>query len=314
MTDIKELARGRWREILPRFGIDAQYLNGKNGPCPMCALNGNGGIDRFRWTNYNNDGMWWCNGCSPSMGDGFDLACRITGKVFVEVAKEINGMLGGLPEPKIINQDEKIERARKRLNEIKGKVVHASQVPEAVEYLKGLMIPTGLCAHPSLEYWQDGVVKGKYPVLIGRVISPHGKPVSFHCTYLQGGQKAPVGIPRKMLTPVMTLKGAAIRLFPQEPEVGIAEGIETAIAAHLIHKIPVWSAMNSNGLQDFIPPAGVESVVVFGDNDASFTGQAAAYALAKKLVLSGVKARVEIPETMGDWRDEWVRSNGHRPS
>ena len=132
MTDIKELARGRWREILPRFGIDAQYLNGKNGPCPMCALNGNGGIDRFRWTNYNNDGMWWCNGCSPSMGDGFDLACRMTGKVFVEIAKEINGMLGGLPEPKIMNQDEKIERARKRLNEINGKVVHASQVPEAL--------------------------------------------------------------------------------------------------------------------------------------------------------------------------------------
>ena len=47
---------------------------------------------------------------------------------------------------------------------------------------------------------------------------------------------------------------------------------------------------------------------MFGDNDASFTGQAAAYSLAKKLVLSGVKARVVIPETIGDWRDEWVRN------
>jgi len=314
MTDIKELARGRWREILPRFGIDPKYLTGKNGPCPMCALNGDGGKDRYRFTDYNSDGMWWCNACSPSMGDGFDLACRMTGKVFVEVAKEINGMLGELPEPKIMNQDEKIERARKRLNEIKGKVVHASQVPEAVEYLKDLMIPPGLYAHPGLEYWQDKEVKGKHPALIGKVISPHGKPVSFHCTYIENGQKAPVGIPRKMLTPVMTLKGAAIRLFPQEPEIGIAEGIETAIAAHLIHKIPVWSAMSDNGLHDFIPPEGVESVAVFGDNDASFAGQAAAYALAKKLVLSGIKVRVEIPETIGDWRDEWVRSNGHRPS
>ena len=50
-------------------------------------------------------------------------------------------------------------------------------------------------------------------------------------------------------------------------------------------------------------------MVIIGDNDASFTGQAAAYVLAKKLVLSGIKARVVIPETIGDWRDEFVRGN-----
>ena len=38
-------ARGRWREILPRLGLEPQFLVKKHGPCPLC-----GGKDRFRTT------------------------------------------------------------------------------------------------------------------------------------------------------------------------------------------------------------------------------------------------------------------------
>ena len=32
-----ERARGRWREILPRLGIDARFLVNRHGPCPLCG-------------------------------------------------------------------------------------------------------------------------------------------------------------------------------------------------------------------------------------------------------------------------------------
>jgi len=47
-------------------------------------------------------------------------------------------------------------------------------------------------------------------------------------------------------------------------------------------------------------------VAIFGDCDESFTGQAAAYALARRLVADGVSVVVRIPDTMGqDWADVW---------
>ena len=33
-------ARHRWLEILPRLGIDRQYLQNKHGPCPLLRRQG----------------------------------------------------------------------------------------------------------------------------------------------------------------------------------------------------------------------------------------------------------------------------------
>ena len=32
-----ERARNRWREILPRLGIETRFLSNKHGPCPLCG-------------------------------------------------------------------------------------------------------------------------------------------------------------------------------------------------------------------------------------------------------------------------------------
>jgi putative DNA primase/helicase len=53
-----ERARGRWREILPIFGIETRYLHNRHGPCPLC-----GGKDRFRFDDRDGSGSYYCNQC-----------------------------------------------------------------------------------------------------------------------------------------------------------------------------------------------------------------------------------------------------------
>jgi hypothetical protein len=48
-------------------------------------------------------------------------------------------------------------------------------------------------------------------------------------------------------------------------------------------------------------------VAIFGDHDDSFTGQAAAYALVKRLSRLGIRVSVILPAGPGDWNDEQMR-------
>ena len=54
---------------------------------------------------------------------------------------------------------------------------------------------------------------------------------------------------------------------------GIAEGVETALAASIMFNVPVWAALNANRLKVWEPAEGVSEVVVFGDNDINSVGQ-----------------------------------------
>ena len=68
--------------------------------------------------------------------------------------------------------------------------------------------------------------------------------------------------------------------------------------------MPTWAAVNANSLAKWMPPAGIEEVVIYSDNDLNYTGQSRAYTLANKLVMKGLRARVRIPPEPGqDWND-----------
>jgi putative DNA primase/helicase len=113
---------------------------------------------------------------------------------------------------------------------------------------------------------------------------PNGEIASLHRTYLtSSGQKAKVSPVRKYMAG-KPLNSASAQFSEVEPRIGIAEGIETALAASTRFKMPVWAATNAALLEGWVPPAGVEYVLIAGDHDANYVGQAEAVNLAKRLV------------------------------
>ncbi|MDP1684983.1 toprim domain-containing protein [Hydrogenophaga sp.] len=165
----------------------------------------------------------------------------------------------------------------------------------------------------SLPYFDDGCEIGMFPVMLGAITSPDGVLVGLHRTYISDeGKKAPVPQPKKLSRTSGVLAGASIKLY--DPVVldgkltlGVSEGIETALACYLASGVPTWSCVSAGVLRGFQWPVGVQSLVIFADNDASGVGQSAARDLAGRAVAAGLECRVLVPEIVGnDWLDVFV--------
>lgn len=137
---------------------------------------------------------------------------------------------------------------------------------------------------------------------------------TIHRTFLKsdGSGKAEIATPRKLM-PGIVPGGASVMLsqWTESGPLGIAEGIETALAASAIYGIPVWAAVSSTMMKKWLPPPGCEEIVIFGDHDLNYTGQEAAYHLAKLLSAKGYPiGKVLFPNTPGtDWADEYLRQS-----
>jgi putative DNA primase/helicase len=300
-TDVRELATGRWPGILVALGVDAAHLTGKHVACPVC-----GGKDRFRFDDKDGRGTFYCSHCGA--GDGFTLLGRLKGWDFRTAAREIEqvaGVAATAPPAPTFSDEDKLKALTRVWRD--GRPLDGAD--EACRYLAGrglvLDLPiSALRCHPGLTYRDGADVLGRFPALLALVTGPDGRRVTLHRTYLKDGCKAPVPSPRKLM-PGKPIKGAAIRLHPAGDVLGVAEGIETALAARQLLSMPVWSCVSAAGIESFVPPESVRKLIVFGDNDTSGTGQAAAWALAKRAIATGIDVEVRIPERMGaDWADE----------
>jgi putative DNA primase/helicase len=168
------------------------------------------------------------------------------------------------------------------------------------------IVPADLRLHPGLRYTdEDGRDLGRFPAMVARIRYPDGAGASIHRTYLtEDGHKASVPQVKKIMAG-KPLNTGSVRLGAAVMTLGIAEGIETALAASQRFGVPVWAATNAVLLESWVPPDGVSRVLIAGDNDASFTGQAAAFSLARRLVRDGLAVEVHVPGQMGkDWADE----------
>ena len=141
--------------------------------------------------------------------------------------------------------------------------------------------------------------------MLAAVTAIDGSGAQVHRTFLGPNGKADIETPRALM-PGGVPDGAAVRLWPaKDGHLGIAEGIETSLAAMKRFRVPVWAALNSRLLEKWEPPEGITKVTIFGDCDAKYGGQAAAYRLAHKLAAwHKIQTEVMIPEQFGiDWAD-----------
>ncbi|UDL95482.1 toprim domain-containing protein [Lichenihabitans sp. PAMC28606] len=304
MRPVREIAQGKWRGILPHFGIDPALLTGKQGPCPMC-----GGRTKFRFDDKDGRGTWICNSSSCGAGDGVQLVLAKTGLSFLDVAKQIESLAGETAStPAKAEQSEQSKRdAMNSLWRNAGQVQAGDAVDQYLRARLGVIaIPPTLRTAVRCRY-QDSVVSF-HPAMIAKVVGPDGRPATLHRTYLTNdGRKADVACVRRNM-PGHIPDGSAVRLCAPGAVLGIAEGIENAFAASKLFNLPTWAALNEVMLAKWRPPEGVTEVIVFGDNDPKFVGQASAYALARRISERGIEARVMIPDLISgqhktDWND-----------
>ena len=265
-------AVGCWHGILSRYGIDVG--DGRHKSCPLC-----GGKDRFRFDDKDGRGTWICNQCGAS--DGLGLLMKKLGIEFIEACEEVGKVIGTVKENPI-SPEKKASPEKMRELFLASTPIKAGD--PVTKYLKN----RGLSDFPpTLRYapkcWEYETKKEQNAMLAVFSLA-EGEAVTIHRTFIKDGKKLDIEAPRKVMTPIKKMAGGAVRLYPEDREVlGVAEGIETAIACHQVCKIPVWASLSATLMESFQPPVWAKKIEIFGDRDDTFTGQKAAYLLANRL-------------------------------
>ncbi|WGS55081.1 zinc-binding protein (plasmid) [Paraburkholderia sp. D15] len=330
------LSAEQWISLLVAHGVPATSLMGVACACPVC-----GGNDRFTYDNKRGRGDWFCRQCDagrPMAGDGLRLICKLNRIGLYRLMTEIDGNPPGrwtttdaldgrtAPSPKRKADPAFVE---KRLSDMWNRA-HAQREGDLSRRYLMSRVP-GLTAPPSgalrlgmLEYWHEKKVLGSWPGILARFELPDGRLGTLHRTFLERSvaAKARIVAPDgeildnklndKTLNP---LRGGAVRLMePENGEIGVGEGLETAYAAHMETGVPVWYCLNRILLSQFVVPQGlgIRVVHIFVDFDevdprtGKSPGVAAGVELAKRLRAEGFTVIVHRPKRRGtDFADQW---------
>ena len=315
IDEVRRRAHGRWSEILRHLGVDERILTRRNQPCPAC-----GGTDRFQYTDKFGEGNYHCRHCGA--GGGFKLLQAALGIRFADALSRVEQCVGHAPAAVVRPAAEPAADRMRQLARALWEEARPVQPGDPVDrYLAGRALhlptmPAVLRCHPGLGYFErDDSGRSRrvaeYPALLACLQGVDGRMAGLHRTYLQDGRKADVDEPRKMLS--RGIRGSALRLFEAGEEIAVAEGIETALAVHLLTGLPVWAALSAGNLENLWLPDAARRVAIHADNDADggYEGQAAAFALARRLSQTRVgtprQVRVYVPPRAGeDWADVWL--------
>lgn len=295
MDDITKQVVGRWKSIFDNLGI-AVGENGKPTGCPVCGPGRNN--HRFKMDDLDGSGSWICT-CGS--GNGWELLKKVLNIDFKEAIRVVEGVIGKTVKKPIVGslqyRPELLRQLYKDSKPLTGNCMGS-------RYLKNRGLST---FPPTLRYLNncyEPSTKTKMPALLATMSAPDSEALSLHRTYLNaGGLKADIENCKLMMTPKKPLIGSAVRLFPATKEIGITEGIETAIAVHELEGLPVWAALSTSLMVSFQPPKGIENIRIYCDADTNFAGQKAAYTLANRLYLEGYAVGVESPPMGLDFLD-----------
>jgi len=175
---------------------------------------------------------------------------------------------------------------------------------EAYLCSRGLKAPDtpDLRYHPDLTDYDS---RRGWPGMVAIPRLANGETVGgIHRTFLldDGSGKAPAG--KKMLGMIAE---AAVRLFPmpEDGHLGVAEGIETALAAQAIFGTPVWAALSADGMARFKWPEGTHRVTIYAD--AGDAGRQAAATLSDRLNMAYIPNRIVVPLHGDDFNDDLLK-------
>jgi putative DNA primase/helicase len=237
-------AAGRWREILSALGIDRKHLTNRHGPCPAC-----GGRDRFRFDDKGGAGTFYCNGCGP--GTAITLLMRVHGWAFKEAAQAVDSIIDArapderhirpLHRPDFLGPEVPPDFTEGR-REAGRLLMKAGEPGIVTRYLasRGLrLVPKCLRGHPRLKYVHHWKPFGALPAMLAPVRGPDGELRTVHRIWTD--PRLPER--KKLAGPIG--QGAAVRLFEPGAELGIAEGVETAIAAAELFEVPTWAVISN---------------------------------------------------------------------
>ncbi|MCC5612590.1 toprim domain-containing protein [Nostoc sp. CHAB 5834] len=313
--EITTKAKGNWGRILeekaPSLG-EALASVGYHVPCPN-----HGGVNGYRlFEHFNETGRGICNSCGPQNSGVRTLAFAnkipfaealdiVAEWLAVENRGEHTPVESKKYEPKPTVPP---EVAYAKICEVwKGSQDLANSPAELYLEKRGLnRWLNGPCktlrSHPSLPNVEikTRTYYGHHPCLIAPIRDSKKKILSIHRIYLtKDGDKANVPEQKVMMARCGDLRGSAIQMFPADSDVlGIAEGIETALAAHAVSLMPIWASVNAALMQTVEIPEHVRHVVVWADNDRSGTGLHSAEVLADRLVRDGKRVTIYIPPGM----------------
>lgn len=249
--------------------------------CPWCQGDTSKIDNQWKLNIKNNDGRYLCHRCE-SKGNWLTLQ------------KELNGSAG--------QQYVRSKSKLKKVKELWDKAIPLSDstARPVRKYLENRGLSSDLICDefrydPDHQYFEGGGSPlFESPALISRVKDEKGNLCGVHRIYLTNdGQKANVDTPKKVLGGV---KGGAIRISEATSVLGLAEGIETALAVQEGTSIPMWSTLTATGMKQVVIPNTVKMIFIWADLDKSETGTNAAEELAHRLFREGKSVYVITPD------------------
>ena len=282
---VRTEAQGRWPGILAALGVPSEALCNRHQPCPACGgrdryrFDDKGGNGTFICTHYNNGGGDGFDFVMHLLDCGFPEALiQVAGVLGMTAATPKAPVPVKAPQQPV----ERIQDKQARLVSLWNESTPVSEFDAVTTYLQGRGLamagdlPQAVRYHPALPYWvqfSDGQFKclGKHPAMLSAITDTGGNLQGLHQTYLKAAWAKPMGdnghhapayrklnirhpetgeaLPAKKMQSRYqgALTGAAVPLYPMDADgrLCVAEGIETALAAHELFGWSVWACLSA---------------------------------------------------------------------
>lgn len=259
-------------------------------------------------------GLWYCHACAEG-GDVIAFVMRRVGCRFVE-ALEWLADLDGQALPRHDRAERAAENRRRRTTFTaaaiaiwRGARPIADTVAERYLASRGIVgaIP-GTLRFARAPAWIDGDTGQQRlfrPALVAACQDVDGNVIGIQRTFLTNdGRKSLMRNPRLSLGQI---RGGALRLGPESPDIMLVEGIEDGLSLQrMFVGATVWATLGAGNLPHVDLPAGVKRMILAGDNDAP--GRAAVDAGIVAYEAKGRQVAAIFPRAeMRDFNEEWTR-------